>query len=76
MTLYEALDMIERGETPEQYKKRLARLRRLANERDWLILEIDVLSDDPRADKKRKRLDKVQAELHALIARPDRKERS
>ena len=62
MTLVQAFEMIERGETPEQYKKRIARLRRLANERDSLEAALEVLTepgDVENAEKKRKRLDKV-----------------
>ena len=66
MTLAEAFEMIARGETPEQYEKRIKRIRRLANERDALEVGIDVLGDDPRADKKRARLAKVLAMIDAL----------
>lgn len=52
MTLAQALEAIERGETPEQYKKRMARIRRLTNEQYDLEDAIDVLGDDPRADEK------------------------
>ena len=66
MTLAEAFDMIARRETPEQYEKRIKRIRRLANERDELECSIDVLGDDPRAGKKRVRLQKVLAEIERL----------
>ena len=59
MTIDQAIEMIMRGETPEQYKKRMAKIRRLANERDALEDAIDVLGDDPKAEKKRERLEKV-----------------
>jgi len=66
MTLAEAFEMIGRGETPEEYKKRIQRIRRLANERDALQDAIEILGDDPRADRKRARLQKVEQELTEL----------
>lgn len=66
MTLYDALVMIDRGETPEEYKKRMAKIRRYANERDDLEDAISVLGDDPRAEKKRIRLEKVNKLLAEL----------
>lgn len=66
MTLVEVFEMIDRGETPEQYKKRIKRLRRLANERDDLEDAIAILGNDPRADKKRKRLAKVKIMISQL----------
>lgn len=66
MTLSEAFDMIGRGETPEEYKKRIQRIRRLANERDALQDAIEILGDDPRAERKRERLQKVEQELTKL----------
>ena len=66
MTIAEALDMIQRGETPEQYEKRVKRLRRLSNERYDLEDAIAVLGDDPRADKKRRRLTKVLVMIEQL----------
>ena len=66
MTIAEAFDMIGRGETPEEYKKRIQRIRRLANERDALQDAIEILGDDPRAEKKRTRLQKVEQELTKL----------
>lgn len=59
MTLEQAIEMVFRSETPEQYKKRIARIKRLANERDDLMDAIEVLGDDLRAKRKRKRLAKV-----------------
>lgn len=67
MTLRDALEMIDRGETPEQFRKRLQRIHRLASERDALQDAIEVLGDDPRAEKKRARLAKVERELEVLI---------
>ncbi len=69
MTLKQALDAIDHGETPEQYEKRMKRIRRLANERDALIDAISVLEEeprDPRVDKKKERLYKVQVMLEQL----------
>lgn len=66
MTLAQAFEMIDRGETPEQYEKRVKRLRRLLNERYDLEDAIEVLGDDPRADKKKKRLAKVVAMIEML----------
>ena len=71
MTFVEALEMIERGETPEQYKKRVNRIRRLANERYDIEDSLSVLDgSDPRdaekIEKKQRRLAKVLAEIEAL----------
>ena len=66
MTLAQAFEMIDRDETPEQYEKRVKRLRRLYNERYDLEDAIEVLGDDPRADKKKKRLAKVVAMIETL----------
>ena len=66
MTLEQAFEMLFRDETPEQYKKRLARIKRLANERYDLIDAIEVLADDPRAEKKKKRLAKVEQMIEGL----------
>ena len=66
MTLAQAFEMIDRGETPEQYEKRVKRLRRLYNERYDLEDAIEVLGDDPRADKKKKRLAKVVVMIEML----------
>ena len=65
MTLKECFEMIGRGETPEEYKKRKRKLARYATERDDLIAGIEVLREDPtpaddiRREKKEKRLVKV-----------------
>lgn len=72
MTLAEAFEMIERGETPEQYKKRQSKIRRLVNEREALEDCIGVLEDttEPgsaeRLAKKKARLIKVQDQLARL----------
>ena len=66
MTLYDAMEMIDRGESTEEYKKRMTRIRRLSNERDFLMDAIDILGDDPRVEKKRTRLAKVNKLLQEL----------
>lgn len=66
----DALAMIVRGETEDQFKKRTARIRRLANERDALEDAIEILSEDPtdaRLKKKQARLAKVLAEIDRLL---------
>ena len=67
LTLIQFIEATLRGETEEKYKKRVARIRRLANERDALIDSIEVLGDDPRADKKRARLERVEKMIEELI---------
>lgn len=69
LTLAQALEAISRGETSEQYVKRLRRIRRLANERDDLMdwLEINDTAEDAEvAAKKRERLNKVLAMIDEL----------
>ena len=70
LTLGQSIDAIIRGETPEQYRKRCQRLRRLANERDDLEDAIKVLEGDPefekKLEKKKARLQKVMAEIEKL----------
>lgn len=66
MELRDALEMIVRGETPEEYKKRMTKIKRLVNERDFLVDAIDMLGDDPRVEKKRTRLAKVNKLLQEL----------
>ena len=66
MTIGQAIESIMHGETEEQYKKRIKKIRRLANERDDLIDAIDVLGDDPRAEKKKSRLAKVNQMIREL----------
>lgn len=66
MTFEQCMDAVMRGETSEQYKKRLARIKRLANERDDLEDAIEILGEDPRAEKKRQRLNKVLKMIEAL----------
>lgn len=70
MTLKEALEMIDRGELPKEYKTRAAKIRRLSTERDFLIDGIEVLGDDPRSEKKKKRLMVVNDQLLKLIEMP------
>lgn len=59
MAFEQMIELVFRGETTKQFKKRIARIKRLANERDALIDAIEVLGDDPRAAIKKKRLAKV-----------------
>lgn len=63
VTLAEALEMIVRGETNEQYEKRIKKLRRYCNERYDLEDAIEVLEGDPmykeKLEKKKARLKKV-----------------
>lgn len=70
LTINEFFDMIERGETPDQYEKRLRKIRRLANERDQLMDWISVFDDDieeqTMIEKKRNRLNKVLAMIDEL----------
>lgn len=70
MTLYETLDMIEHGETPEAYRKRINRIRRLSIERDSLEDAMGILeADEPyseRLAKKRRRLAKVNFMIRNL----------
>lgn len=59
MAFEQMIEMVFRGETPEQHKKRIERIKRLVNERDDLMDAVEVLGDDPRAAIKKKRLAKV-----------------
>ena len=73
MTLSEALEMIYRGETPEEYKRRCKRLQRLNNER-WILEDAiqvfeETSPEDARLEKKRKRLEKVLEEIDRLGGR-------
>lgn len=68
-TLAEALSIISKlrkGETFEEYEKRMKKLRRYSNERYDLEDSISVLGDDPRAEKKRKRLEVVKQRISEL----------
>ena len=71
MTIYDRLEMVITGETEEQFKKRVARIRRLSNERCDLEDAIEILSEDPedapRLKKKQARLKKVIAEIESLV---------
>lgn len=67
LNIDQAIEAIMRGETSEEYKKRQDKIRRLANERDDLIDAIEVLSDDPRAEKKKVRLEKVLKMIDNLL---------
>lgn len=66
LTLAQAFEAIERGETSEEYSKRIAKLQRLLVERDFLQDAIEVLTGDPRVEKKQKRLSVVLAQIDAL----------
>lgn len=70
MTLNDVFEMIDRNETPDQFKARRQKLRRYANERDDLIDAIDVLKNDvDRVDqfnKKIARLKKVESMINEL----------
>lgn len=72
MTIDEAIDMITRGETPEQYKKRTARIRRLANERDDLEDSIQVLKEYGNSEKDAQKLEKKQARLAKVLEELER----
>ena len=69
MTLTQAVEMIARNETPEEYEKRVKKLRRLGNEAQDLQDALDVLTepqDKERADQKRRRLNKVLQMINEL----------
>ena len=65
MTLAQAMEAVERGETPEQYEKRIRKMRRLSIERDFLEDAIFMLEGD-RKKKKQDRLDAVNQMLEEL----------
>lgn len=67
-TLYQALDMIERGESPKQYEARLRKLRRYCDERDSLedAIALDWEPGDERLSKKIERLEKVKLKIKEL----------
>ena len=65
MTLAQAMEAVERGETPEQYEKRIRKMRRLSIERDFLEDAIFMLDGDKRA-KKQARLDMVNRMIQEL----------
>lgn len=75
MTLAEALEAIHRGETPEQYEKRVRKIRLLSEELFDLRDALDILDDEsrPRTEKdllraaeKRARMQKVKEMLERL----------
>ena len=69
MTLAQAFEAIERDETPVQYARRYAKIRRLVSERIALEDALSVLTDpgdEERAEEKRKRLAKVLTMLEEL----------
>lgn len=65
MTLAQAMEAVQRGETPEQYEKRIRKVRRLSIERDFLEDAIFMLDGDKRA-KKQARLDMVNRMIQEL----------
>lgn len=67
MTLEQFFDMLDRGMTPDEYEKRWRKLRRLSEEKYCLMDAIDVLEGDPRAEKKKARLEKVEAMINDLL---------
>ena len=66
LNINQAIEAIMRGETPEQYKARIQKLRKLGIERDFLIEGIEILEGDERAEKKKKRLEKVLRMIEEL----------
>lgn len=65
----EAIGKLRPGETLEDYKKRMAKLRRYGNERDFLADAIAILDspeDQEKRKKKRARLEKVLDMIEAL----------
>lgn len=69
VTLTEAFGMIARGETPEQYEKRVKALRRYINERDDLESGISVLIDFGSDEKDAERLAKKQKRLAVVLTK-------
>lgn len=65
MTLEQAMEAVERGETPEQYEKRMRKMRRLSIERDFLEDAIFMLEGEWKK-KKQERLDAVNQMLKEL----------
>lgn len=59
MTIGTALEMIARGETPEQYASRINKIRRYARERDDLEDALSVLTDPADAEKREKKLKRL-----------------
>lgn len=74
VTIGEFVDMVMRGETSEQYEKRIKRIRRLSNEKYDLLDGIQVLEESGNCEKdytnlqkKRTRLAKVEKMLGELV---------
>lgn len=65
MTLAQAMEAVQRGETPEQYEKRMRKVRRLSIERDFIEDAIFLLEGE-RKKKKQDRLDTVNKMLKEL----------
>ena len=70
MNIDQAVEMIVRGETEAEYKKRIAKLRKLSIERDFLEDAIELLKDSDRyadiTEKRQRRLERVNAQIEAL----------
>jgi hypothetical protein len=69
MKLKDAFEMLDRGETPDEYKKRTNRLKKLCDERYFLEDALDILDpvqDAERYNKKKKRLEKILADIERL----------
>lgn len=73
MTLQQTLEMLANlrpGETPEDYKKRTAKMRRYSLERDFLEDAISILTrpeDADKRNKKMKRLARVKKAISELM---------
>ena len=55
MTVREFCEMVDRGETPEQYAKRMRSIRRYVNERDALHDALSVLTEPEDAERRAKK---------------------
>lgn len=66
MTINEAFDMIKRGETPEEYYKRKASLRRYVNEREALEDALSVLTEPEDASRREKKERRLAAVIEAI----------
>lgn len=68
MTLAQAFDMINRGETSEQYERRIKKLRRLYDEMYTLqdAISLEWEDGDPRLAKKKARLEVVKSKIEEL----------
>lgn len=69
LTIDQEIEAIVRDGSPEAYKKRMNRIRRLSNERDDLMNKISVFDRPEEADKRakcEKRLQKVLQMIEEL----------